>query len=41
MNHMFNGDNAAQVLLIIAGSYLIGSFPTAYFVGIGAERQYL
>lgn len=33
MNQMFNGDNAAQVLLIIVCSYLIGSFPTAYFVG--------
>ena len=33
MNHMINADNAAQVLLIIVGSYLIGSFPTAYFVG--------
>ena len=34
MNHMFNADNAAQVLLIIVSSYLIGSFPTAYFVGV-------
>ena len=33
MNHMINADNAAQILLIIVGSYLIGSFPTAYFVG--------
>ena len=33
MNEMFNTDNAAQVLLIIVSSYLIGSFPTAYFVG--------
>ena len=33
MNEMFNGENAAQVLLIIVSSYLIGSFPTAYFVG--------
>lgn len=33
MNHMFNADNAAQVLLIIVSSYLIGSFPTAYLVG--------
>lgn len=31
---MFNGDNAAQVILIIVSSYLIGSFPTAYFVGM-------
>ncbi len=30
---MFTSDNAAQVLLIIVSSYLIGSFPTAYFVG--------
>ena len=30
---MFTSDNAAQVLLIIFSSYLIGSFPTAYFVG--------
>ena len=30
---MFTSDNAAQVLLIILSSYLIGSFPTAYFVG--------
>lgn len=34
MNHMFNTDNAAQALLIIVSSYLIGSFPTAYFVGL-------
>ena len=33
MNGMFNSDNAAQVLLCIAVSYLIGSFPTAYLVG--------
>ena len=33
MNEMFNGENAAQALLIIVSSYLIGSFPTAYFVG--------
>ena len=33
MNDMINIDNAAQVLLIIISSYLIGSFPTAYFVG--------
>ncbi len=33
MNGMFNADNAAQVLLIIVSSYLIGSFPTAYFIG--------
>ncbi len=33
MNEMINADNLAQVLLIIASSYLIGSFPTAYFVG--------
>ena len=33
MNEMFNADNAAQILLIIASSYLIGSFPTAYIVG--------
>ncbi|MCY3977531.1 MAG: glycerol-3-phosphate acyltransferase [Chloroflexi bacterium] len=31
---MFNTDNAAQALLIIVSSYLIGSFPTAYFVGL-------
>ena len=30
---MFNADNAAQVILTIVASYLIGSFPTAYFVG--------
>ena len=30
---MFNSDNAAQVLLIIVSSYLIGSFPTAYLLG--------
>lgn len=30
---MFTSDNVAQVLLIILSSYLIGSFPTAYFVG--------
>ncbi len=30
---MFTSDNAAQVILIIVASYLIGSFPTAYFVG--------
>ena len=33
MNAMFSADNAAQVILCIAASYLIGSFPTAYFVG--------
>ena len=32
-NEMFNADNAAQVILIIVSSYLIGSFPTAYIVG--------
>ncbi len=32
-SEMFNADNALQVLLIIFSSYLIGSFPTAYFVG--------
>jgi glycerol-3-phosphate acyltransferase PlsY len=31
---MFTSANAAQVLSIIVGSYLIGSFPTAYFVGL-------
>ncbi len=30
---MFTPDNAIQVLLIIFGSYLIGSFPTAYLLG--------
>ncbi len=30
---MINADNAAQVILCIFASYLIGSFPTAYFVG--------
>lgn len=30
---MFTPDNAAQVILIIITSYLIGSFPTAYLVG--------
>ena len=30
---MFNSDNAAQILLIIVSSYLIGSFPTAYLLG--------
>ena len=30
---MLSSDNAAQVLLIIISSYLIGSFPTAYLVG--------
>ena len=30
---MFTADNAAQVILIILSSYLIGSFPTAFFVG--------
>ena len=34
MNEMINVDNAAQVMLIIVSSYLIGSFPTAYFVGV-------
>ena len=33
MNEMINADNAAQVILCIFASYLIGSFPTAYFVG--------
>ena len=33
MNEMINVDNAAQVILIIVSSYLIGSFPTAYFIG--------
>lgn len=33
MNEMINADNALQVLACIAASYLIGSFPTAYFVG--------
>ena len=33
MNEMFNADNALLVVLIIVSSYLIGSFPTAYFVG--------
>ncbi len=33
MNDMFNADNALQVLACIVASYLIGSFPTAYFVG--------
>lgn len=33
MNDMFNADNALQVIACIAFSYLIGSFPTAYFVG--------
>ncbi len=30
---MFNSENAAQVILIIVSSYLIGSFPTAYLLG--------
>lgn len=30
---MFTPDNAAQVIFIIITCYLIGSFPTAYFVG--------
>ncbi len=30
---MFTPENAAQVLLIILSSYLIGSFPTAYVIG--------
>lgn len=30
---MLNANNAAQVILIIVASYLIGSFPTAYFLG--------
>ena len=30
---MFTSDNAAQIILVIVSSYLIGSFPTAYFVG--------
>ncbi len=30
---MFTTQNAAQVLAIIIASYLIGSFPTAYFLG--------
>ena len=30
---MFNADNALQVISCIVTSYLIGSFPTAYFVG--------
>ncbi|MCY4021266.1 MAG: glycerol-3-phosphate acyltransferase [Chloroflexi bacterium] len=30
---MFNADNALQVIACIVTSYLIGSFPTAYFVG--------
>ncbi len=34
MNEMFNADNVAQVILIIVSSYLIGSFPTAYLVGV-------
>lgn len=33
MNDMINAENAAPVLLVILSSYLIGSFPTAYFVG--------
>lgn len=33
MNEMINADNALQVLACIVASYLIGSFPTAYFVG--------
>lgn len=33
MNEMINADNALQVLACIIASYLIGSFPTAYFVG--------
>ena len=33
MNEMFNADNALQVIACIVASYLIGSFPTAYFVG--------
>ena len=32
-NDMINADNATQILLIILCSYLIGSFPTAYFIG--------
>ena len=30
---MFTTQNAAQVISIIVASYLIGSFPTAYFLG--------
>ncbi len=30
---MFTTQNAAQVITIIVASYLIGSFPTAYFLG--------
>ena len=30
---MFTEENAAQVLLVIVISYLIGSFPTAYIIG--------
>ena len=33
MNDMINADNALQVIACIVASYLIGSFPTAYFVG--------
>ncbi len=33
MNDMFNADNALQVIACIVVCYLIGSFPTAYFVG--------
>ncbi len=33
MNDMFNADNALQVIACIVACYLIGSFPTAYFVG--------
>ena len=33
MNDMFNADNALQVITCIVVCYLIGSFPTAYFVG--------
>ena len=33
MNHMFNADNALQVIACIVASYLIGSLPTAYIVG--------
>ena len=32
-NDMINADNATQILLIILCSYLIGSFPSAYFIG--------
>ncbi|MCY4072867.1 MAG: glycerol-3-phosphate acyltransferase [Chloroflexi bacterium] len=30
---MFNADNALQVIACVVAGYLIGSFPTAYFVG--------